>query len=493
MPYCDPENHVRRSTRYFEILMRSDLPRLGAMKWTTVLKNRVLGLLKGFLLRALKGSPPDDKPSDRKKIYVLFTMAVVTALAMMDRNILNILLVPIQRDIGASDTAMGLLTGTAFAVFYCTAAIPIARLVDTRNRRNILSLSLAFWSVATALSGLASTYWHLLWARIGVAAGEASANPAIISIITDHYTQRRRATALGATLIGTGIGVLLGNFSGGLLAQEFGWRLAFFVVGAPGVVMALLMWMTVGEPTRGAADGGLKHDPHDATFFGVVRHLVGIPSLVLICVGKSFVQISTQAGLIWFPAYLIRIHGYSLAETGLYFGLAIAVGAILAAIGGGPIADLLARRGTAWHLRFCVLSMLLAVPMTFGISQTSSPLVAMILIWGYGFTAALNTIPSVTAALALTEPRMRGLVTAIMNFIMNFLGAGLGGFLIGALNDVMAPRYGDQSIRYSLLVMPIMLTLAAAIYFTGSLQIDRDMRRLEFPTRVSPTASRRLP
>lgn len=429
--------------------------------------------------RLWRGAASRNDPSAAAKLYTLVIMGLVTALAMMDRNILNILLTPIKQEIGASDTAMGLLTGTAFAFFYATAAIPMARLVDTRNRRNILALSLSFWSVATALCGLAANYWHLLLARIGVAAGEASSNPAIMSIISDHYPPSRRATAIGATLIGTGVGVMFGSMFGGYLADELGWRTAFVVVGLPGALVALLMWLTVPEPVRGASEGGLKPDPDSDTVWKTVRYLARIPSFTYITLAKSFVQIATQASLIWFPTYLVRVHGFTLTETGFYYGVAIALATICAALVGGPIADRLARRGTAWYLRFAILAVLLAAPSAVALSFTTSPAVAVALVFAYGFTASLNNTPSMAAALAIVRPRMRGFMTAVVNFIFNLIGAGLGGLIVGLFNDMLAPRYGDEAIRYSLLLMPVMLIAAAAFYFLGSLVVEKDVQKAQ--------------
>ena len=283
----------------------------------------------------LTGALPHAELSPTRKIYVLVTLGLVTALAMMDRNILNILLIPIQNEIGASDTAMGLLTGTAFAAVYATAAIPLSRIADKGNRRSLLAAALAVWSGATALCGLASSYLHLLLARVGVAGGEAAANPAIMSMISDLYPPNRRATAIGATLIGTGIGVFMGAAFGGYISDTIGWRTAFVVVGLPGVLIALLIWLTVPEPVRGASEGGLAPDPDSDTLGSTLRYLARIPTIRHIVLAKSFVQIASQAALIWFPAYLIRVHDMSVAETGLWYGMAIAASTIVAAVLGG--------------------------------------------------------------------------------------------------------------------------------------------------------------
>lgn len=425
----------------------------------------------------LSGAVQREHLSPGRKIYVLTILGLVTALAMMDRNILNILLIPIQNEIGASDTAMGLLTGTAFAAVYATAAIPLSRIADTGNRRSLLAAALAVWSVATALCGLAASYVHLLLARIGVAGGEAAANPSIMSIIADLYPPERRATAIGATLIGTGVGVFMGAFFGGFISDAIGWRTAFIVVGVPGIVVAVLIWLTVPEPIRGASEGGLKPDADSVSVGRTIRYLIGIPTFGYIVLAKSFVQIATQASLIWFPAYLIRVHDMSVTATGFWYGIAIAAATVVAALLGGTASDYMARRGTVWYLRFCIFSMATSMPCAIVLAFAGSRELALLMVFLYAVFSAMNTTPSMAAALAIVRPRMRAFMTAVVNFCFNFIGAGIGGFLIGALNDALAPRFGIEAIRYSLLSMPVVLVFAGVFYWLATRTIAADVER----------------
>ncbi len=436
--------------------------------------------------RILRGAPAQPEIAPTKRFYIMVLMAAVTALAMTDRNILSILLVPIKQELKVSDTAMGLLTGTAFAVVYATTAIPLARVADVGNRRTLLVVCLAVWSGATALSGFATSYLQLLVARIGVAGGEAPANPAITSMIADLYPPERRATALGAILIGLGLGVMFGSVCGGLLAQELGWRAAFFAVGVPGILLAILIWLTVPEPLRGGTNG-LHEDPDSRSIWLALRYMMTVPSFLHILSAKTFMQISSQASLIWAPAFLIRVHGLSLAETGLYYGVAIALATFFAAVIGGPISDRLARKGPAGHLRFCIVSMVLSGPTAVGLALAPSAAWAVAFIFLYGFVSALNNTASMAGALAVVRPQMRGVMTAVVNFVYSLLGAGLGGLIVGLLNDVLEPRYGDQAIRYSLLIMPVASTIAAVSYYLGSRTLDRDAKRAESPVYAPPS------
>ena len=173
--------------------------------------------------------------------YVLFVLIIVYIFNFIDRQILSILIEPIKADLGISDFGMGLLSGTAFAIFYATLGMPLALVADRWNRRNLIGLSLAVWSGMTALSGLAMNFWQLAVARIGVGIGEAGCSPSAHSMLADLYPAKERATALGVYALGIPIGIMFGLFAGGAIADNYGWRLAFFVVGVPGLLLSVVV------------------------------------------------------------------------------------------------------------------------------------------------------------------------------------------------------------------------------------------------------------
>ena len=193
--------------------------------------------------------------SPQVRNYALGVLVVVYTFNFIYRQILSILLEPIKQDLGLSDTALCMLTGFAFALFYATLGIPIARLADRGNRRNIIAGALTIWSVMTALSGLAQNFWHLLIARIGVGVGEAGCSPPAHSMIADYFPAENRATALGIYALGIPIGILFGFIAGGWINEFFGLRVAFFVVGIPGILLAVLVRWSLREPERGMAEG----------------------------------------------------------------------------------------------------------------------------------------------------------------------------------------------------------------------------------------------
>ncbi len=200
----------------------------------------------------------ERQTSDSYRWYVLSVLVVVYVFNFIDRSILGILLEPIKADLGASDTAMGFLGGFAFAVFYSVLGIPIARLADKGVRRNVIAVCLTIWSVATAVCGLAQNFVQLLFARIGVAVGEAGGSPPSHSMISDMFPADKRATALAIYALGIPIGTMIGNLGGGWINVWFDWQTAFIVVGLPGVALALIVRFTVREPPRGVAEGRAK-------------------------------------------------------------------------------------------------------------------------------------------------------------------------------------------------------------------------------------------
>lgn len=200
-----------------------------------------------------KSGEPDFTPGYRR--YALSVLVLVYISSHVDRNILGILLQPIKQDLKLTDTELGFLSGTAFAIFYATLGVPVAWLADRGNRRNIIAIAIALWSAMTALCGLTQNFWQLGLARIGVGIGEAGSSPPSHSIISDLYPPRQRSSAMAIYALGVYIGAMLGYLVGGYVSEYVGWRATFFVVGLPGLAIALLVRRTLREPPRGYSEG----------------------------------------------------------------------------------------------------------------------------------------------------------------------------------------------------------------------------------------------
>lgn len=412
-----------------------------------------------------------------RRALTTFLLAVVAMLAMTDRNIMSILLVPIQNDLGVSDAAMGALSGTAFAVVYATAALPMARLADRGNRRNLIAAAVAFWSAATALCGMASTYMHLLVARIGVAIGEAPAAPASMSMIGDLYPAERRGIAVAVVSVGTAVGVSLGAYVAGALSDLHGWKVAFIAVGLPGLVVALLVWLAIPEPVRGAMDGGLKADPDAGSTWRCLRYLASVPTIRSLLVAKVILNVAWSGWLIWVPAFFMRVHGMSTTEMSAWFGAVVGVSAVISTIMGGVISDWLAKRGGRWRLYYIVWVLLAGAPLVALSCLVESTVLAWTLIFFYALITGGVTGVSTAAGLCIVRPGMRAFMTAVMAFCISAIGAGAGPFLIGRLNDTLARTMGDEALRYTLLTSPVLVVVAAAAFLWASRTMDADCER----------------
>ena len=332
--------------------------------------------------------------------YALLLLTIVFLVHNLDRQIMSILLVPIQNELGASDTAMGFLTGFAFAAVYVTFGIPMAHLCDHGNRRNILSIVIAVWSGFTALCGTAVNYVHLLLMRVGVALGEAGGNPACVSMISDFFPAARRAMAMGVFYIGASAGIFFGMWLGGWINDAMGWRAAFVVVGLPGVLLALIVRVTLIEPPRGASDGLQVDTRHAQSFMAVQRRLWSLATYRRLILGNACHSIAMYASFAWAAAYFIRIHGLSTTEVGLRIGLVTGLGAALGNLVGGFLTDRLAARSKAWYMGVAGIANLLSVPLVFTFLNLAEP--------AWAILAYLPTIAFMAASAAVGGHRHTG-------------------------------------------------------------------------------------
>lgn len=292
--------------------------------------------------------------------YSLGLLLVIYVLNTVDRQVMNILVEPVKQDLGLSDGQIGWLIGGSFALFYTFAGFPIARLADRSNRRNIITVALLVWSAMTVVCGYAKNFPQLLAARIGVGIGEAGCTPPAHSMISDTFPPARRASAISIYSLGVPLGTLFGLAFGGVLADQLGWRAAFWVVGAPGVLLALIAWRTLPEPVRGAFDaqGDRAIEPVGTT----LRFIAGLPSIRHMLIGSA-VQTLFLAGVGAFhSSYLVRVHGLSLTTAGLWLGLVAGFAGGFAVWLSGFLADRLGRIDLRWHFWLPTVGGLASIP-----------------------------------------------------------------------------------------------------------------------------------
>lgn len=393
--------------------------------------------------------------------YFLFLMFLVSTLNMADRQIIGIVAEPIKREFGLSDTLLGLLGGTAFALVYPPLGLPIARLADRFNRRNILAICLAFWSGMTALCGAATGFWSLLLARAGVAAGEAGYAPCTHSLIADEVDERYRATAFAVLVTGISAGGFLASALGGYVAQEYGWRWAFAAIGIPGLLLALLVRLTVREPPRTVA-------PRGATAWSVYRRLLTNPAFSW-CIAGSALHLVVTYGLgAWAVVWFVRGHDMPLATAGLALGGLGAVAGALGSFSGGLAGDWLARRDRRWLGWWPSITVLIAALVGAPAFLTDNVALAIAGVTLAVFMNALYQPSTYALVQGVADPGARASAAALMIFAQNIVGLGLGPVAIGVASDALTPAMGEAGLGLALAGVFIFNVLACIAYFMAA-------------------------
>ncbi len=414
--------------------------------------------------------------SSKQRYYALILLTVVYSFNFIDRQLLAILQEGIKADLGLSDGQLGLLTGFSFALFYVLAGIPIAKLADKGNRRNIISISLFLWSFMTAISGFAQNYLQLLLARVGVGVGEAGGSPPSHSIISDIFPPKSRASALGFYSTGVNIGILFGFLLGGWLNEVFGWRTAFIVVGAPGIALAFIVRFTLKEPIRGLIEQRENLEEH-ASFKSVLALLWSRKSFRNLALGSALTAFVSYGLVSWTASFMIRIHGMATGELGVWLAMIIGVGGAIGVFGGGLLADKLAIKDKRWYAWLPALVGLIALPfiVLFCLAETSYSALYFMIIPSVLANVYLGNVIATTHG--LVGLRMRAMSSAVLFLIINIIGLGLGPWSVGALSDYLAPTYQGESLRYAMLyILPIVSLWSICHFYSAAKNLREDLK-----------------
>lgn len=415
--------------------------------------------------------------SARNVRITMWMLLIVYILNFLDRQIVNILAEPIARDLDLSDTQLGLLTGLAFALFYATLGIPIARYADRpgTNRVGLISVSLALWSGMTALCGMAQNYVQLLLARIGVGVGEAGCTPAAHSLISDAVPREKRASAIAFYGLGIPIGSLLGMVIGGTLADWLGWREAFLIVGLPGILIALLFWKLVPEPRKlGIASEG--HAPQ-GSFAEAWAELRRSKAFLPLCIAASLVAFLSYGKTTWGTIFFQRSHGLSPGETGLLFGVVTGIAGIMGTWAGGWLADRYGKKDARHYLTGPAISMVLAAPLLYLAYNADDWRVALVLIFLPTIANTLYYGPTYACAQTLVSAKARALAASVLLFAQNLIGLGLGPLLFGMLSDALKPVAGPESVRWVLYGAAFLGIIPAFFFWLASRHLKAEMRK----------------
>jgi MFS family permease len=413
--------------------------------------------------------------SNKAKYYALGLLTVVYSFNFIDRQLLSILQESIKADLSLSDSQLGLLTGFAFAVFYVVAGLPIARWADRSNRRNIIALSVGLWSLMTAVSGFVQNYGQLLAARIGVGIGEAGGSPPSHSVISDIFPPESRASAISFYSTGVSIGILFGFLLGGWLNEFFGWRIAFVVVGAPGILIAIIVRYTLAEPIRGFSENKQVSN-ETVPFKDVLTTLWYKVSFRHMAFGAALNAFAGYSTSNWTASFFIRSHGMTTGELGTWLALIMGLGGAIGVFGGGLLADKLGRQDKRWYMWIPSLAGFISVPFMIGVYLVDNAYLALSLaiVPGVMFNVYLGNTIATTHG--LVGPRMRATASAILFLILNMIGLGLGPWSVGLLSDSLSQSLGDESLRHAMLyIIPIMMFWSACHFALAARNVREDL------------------
>jgi MFS family permease len=425
---------------------------------------------------ATAASSAFDRPTYQH--YVLAMLVLGYIFNVIDRGVLGAVVQPIKEELGVSDTLMGLLGGAAFAIFYSFMGVPIARLADRWSRVNVLALAIGLWSLATASCGAAWNYLSLFTSRAMTAVGEAGGSPPSHSLISDYFPLSKRATALAIYAMSVPIGTSIGNLASGWFNVWYGWRMTFLLVGLPGLVVALLVWLTVKEPPRGYSDGP-RAKPRAATppFFDVFRFLLTRNSFMHMSLAAALHAVVWYSGTTWNNPFFVRSHDLNTGEAGSYIAMFSLIGAV-GSFMGGYLSDKLStkKNDKRWYMWVPGIACVTMVPIQF-VSYLSPDLtIAVPIAFSLMFVlASMFFGPSFAVAQSVATVRMRAVSASVLLFIQTIIGMTAGPFMVGVMSDLFAPTAGTQSLRYAMAIIGVANLWAALHYFLGARKYREDL------------------
>ena len=410
------------------------------------------------------------------KHYLLGLLTVVAVFNYLDRFVLSLLMEPIKQEFQLSDSHLGFLSGFAFALFYAVAGIPIARWADRGNRNTIVFVTTALWSAMLALCGLVGNFTQLLLTRVGVAVGEAGCLPPAQSLIADYFDRAERPRAMAIYWMCGPIGMVIGYLGGGWLAESVGWRMTFVLIGVPGILIATLVKLTLHEPRLTQKPVQIAKQPPFKEVLTTLwqqrsfRHIT-----IAFCMAYFF-----GIGIIhWMPTFFIRSHGMETGELGTWFAFAWGVCGIFGTYLGGVLVTRYAACKEVLQMRAVALVLILSGPLSVMIYLSSNKYAALGFVVVIGFASALGNGPVFSSIQSLVNDRMRSVALALIFLLANLIGLGLGPIAVGVLSDLLAPMFGQESLRYALMLFSPGYLWVAYYYWKAGNTIEDDIRRIE--------------
>lgn len=421
--------------------------------------------------------------------YALALLTLTYTLHNVDRYILSISLEAIKHEFHVSDGILGLLSGLGYAVFYATLSIPVAIWADRSSRRNIIAMAVGLFSLMTMLCGMVSNFTQLALARLAVGVGESGTHPSSQSMIGDLFKREERGFAMGVFGSANNIGLLLSFLVGGWLNQLYGWRVAFLAVGAPGLILALVIRFTLREPTRGGADGLEGHVAAAPTISGVARFLVLQRAYVHIVLGCTIATFCMTGTINWFAPFLARSYGMAAGTIGTLLAFQLGIVGAIGTLAVGFMADKLGLKDIRWNLWILIGLYLVVLPLWIGVYLTDHKMITLTLFAFPALMTSAITAPSFSMIQALAPLRMRGVAVAIYLFSIAAIAGGLGPVFVGLVSDFLAHYVGEESLRYALLSIIVPVPWAVFHFWRCSVFLKEDIARADNFNAGQPVSS----
>jgi len=422
---------------------------------------------------------PADRSGKTYRYVVATALAVVYTFNFLDRQIVSILGKDISTELHLTKTEFGLLGGTAFALFYTVCGIPVAWFADRGNRVWIISAASAIWSLFTALCGTAHGFAQIMLYRMGVGVGEAGGSPPSYSLISDYFPPRERGVGLAIYSLGVPIGSMLGAFAGGRIAAAYNWRVAFFAVGAPGILLALVMLLMVREPKRGSLDpyldGATAHDAAPPLLAAIAGFFAN-RTLVLTAISSALSAFVGYAGLIWNPQFLENVKGMGKVQIADYYALTLGVTGVIGTFGAGWLVDRLSHRDRRWFAWVPALSFLLSIPFWIGLLWAPTWQLAMLFLAGPLLLNSMYLAPALTVVQNAVTPARRTMAGAILLFVLNIVGLGVGPVYVGRIADAMEPVHGKNALAIGFAALIPIIVITVGAHLAAAASIARDKR-----------------
>lgn len=434
------------------------------------------------------GIPP--LASGRARGYALTILLIVSVLNLVDRQIMNILAEPIKHDLGLADWQLGVLTGFAFALFYSLLGVPIARYAEHAHRPRIIAASMAVWSLFTVFCGYAQNVLQLALMRIGVGVGEAGCTPAQLALAADYVPPEKRSSAMAFVQLGTPIGFLFGTALGGVIADAYGWRAAFLITGAPGLILAIVVALTLPEPRRAAArDVSRPSTPH-IPMRDVLKHLTASHTFALLLFAVALKAMISSGQSPFTASFFLRNHALELATLAEQFGLGPTgfIGICIGLVGGfsgvtgiflgGVMGDRYGKRDARVLVLIPAVSSILSIPICLLWTSVGAVVPALLFLALQGVVNGLWYGPIYAVTLSIVPVHMRATTAAVLLLVVNLVGLGIGPIVVGLLSDLVSGVLGlgiGPGIRWAIIINALPGVLAGYLFWRAGRSVRAEM------------------